>query len=238
DRDSARHASGADVLRAGRRGGDLPPAGPPFLPGGGRGPVAAAHVPRGGPRPRRGPAAAVPHAVLGRTPDVQRHPRSPAAADAARPVQGRPGRARRVAQAHARRPRRARPVRGARAHAVGLPDVRGRLHDQLAGLTGPVPGPPATGPGCLRLPPPASVAPRLPAGPITGRAHSGPRTPDFGHEVVKSRPRALTSAWLPLTTSPPGHDDTGGYGWGAPGGSHGSFSPAHGLTGPCWPPPC
>ena len=34
ERDSARHASGADLLRAGRRRGDLPAAGPPLLPGG------------------------------------------------------------------------------------------------------------------------------------------------------------------------------------------------------------
>ena len=51
-------------------------------------PGAAAALPRGGPRAGRGALPAVPRAVLGRPDDVLRDPRAPAAADAARAVQG------------------------------------------------------------------------------------------------------------------------------------------------------
>ena len=65
---------------------------------------ARAAVPAGRLGRRRDPAARLPRAVLGRPDDLLPGARPPAAADAARPVRHRPGRARRLAAPHARRP--------------------------------------------------------------------------------------------------------------------------------------
>ena len=72
------------VLRRDRRSRDLRAPRRRVLPRRRRRPGAAADVSRGGPRPGRGAAHAVPRAVLGRTRHLQRAARPPAAADAAR----------------------------------------------------------------------------------------------------------------------------------------------------------
>ena len=70
-----------------------------------------------GPAPR--PGCAVPRAVLGRSDDLLRGARPPAAAHAARAVRDRPGRARRLAAPHARRGRLPGPRRRAGRRALG-----------------------------------------------------------------------------------------------------------------------
>src|SRR4029453_8904218 len=79
-------ALGDDLLRGGRGRADLPPAGRRLLPPGGRRPCPAPRVPRGGPVRGRGAPGAVPDAVLGRPPHLQRAPRPPGPADAPPPV--------------------------------------------------------------------------------------------------------------------------------------------------------
>jgi len=81
------------------------PPGPPVLPGAfATDPVLRPVYPARDPRPGRGAPAAVPHAVLGRAAHLRRAARAPQAADAARPVRHRRGRARRLAAPHASGP--------------------------------------------------------------------------------------------------------------------------------------
>ena len=128
-----------ELLRRGRRRADVPQAGRRVLRRRGRRPGAAAAVPRGGPRTGRGAVPAVPDAVLGRPRHLLGAARPPAAADAARAVRGRPGRARRLAAAHAPGGRLARAGAGGRGHAVGVPGAGRHLHGQHPR------GPPAIG---------------------------------------------------------------------------------------------
>src|SRR5512132_380653 len=117
-------ASGGDdpgdgLLRGGRGRADLPAAAGRLLPAGGHRPRPAPPVPRARPLRGRGAAAAVPDAVLGWPPHLQRPPRPPGPADAPRPLRHRPGRARRLAAPHDRR----RPGPGA-ARRAGRPPAR------------------------------------------------------------------------------------------------------------------
>src|SRR5215211_2289692 len=79
-----------DLLRGGRGRADLPAAGRRLLPPGGHRPGAAPRVPGGGPVRGRGAPAAVPDAVLGRPPHLQRHEGPPGPADAPPPLRHRP----------------------------------------------------------------------------------------------------------------------------------------------------
>jgi small-conductance mechanosensitive channel len=105
----AQHIGAAQLLPRGRRRGNVHPAGTPLLPGGRRGSGAAAGVPGARSGTGRGAPAAVPHPVLGRTADIQRVARTPAAADAARALPHRRGRTGRLAPPYAHRPRRTEP---------------------------------------------------------------------------------------------------------------------------------
>ena len=91
--------SARTVLRRGRRRARLRAAGGPVLRRRPHRSGAGAAVPAGRLGGRRDAAAGVPGAVLGRADDLLRAARAPAAADAARAVRHRPGRARRVADA-------------------------------------------------------------------------------------------------------------------------------------------
>src|SRR5690606_30718246 len=125
------------LLRRDRRRGDLPQDRAPVLRAGRHRRPAAPDVPRGGPRARRGPAADVPRAVLGRPDHVLRAARAPAAADASRALPGGPRRAGPVAGAHAGRGRGRRARTDAPGDAVGLPRARGALAgEHLRGARG------------------------------------------------------------------------------------------------------
>src|SRR4029453_4606652 len=89
---------GHHLLRRRRRRADLPPPGRRLLPPRGRRPGPSPPLPRGGPVRGRGAAAAVPHAVLGRPPYLQRAPRPSGPAHAPFPLCHRPRRARRLDQ--------------------------------------------------------------------------------------------------------------------------------------------
>src|SRR4029453_8571962 len=80
------HDPGDDLLRGGRGRAHLPAAGGRLLPAGGHRPRPASPVPRARPLRGRGAAAAVPDAVLGRPPHLQRPPRPPGPAHAPRPL--------------------------------------------------------------------------------------------------------------------------------------------------------
>src|SRR5215212_3467025 len=131
------HDPGDELLRGGRGRADLPAAGRRLLPAGGHRPGPAPPVPRAGPVRGRGAAAAVPDAVLGRPPHLQRPPRPPGPAHAPRPLRHRPGRARRLAAPHdrlgpgpgpARRAGRApAPVPDDGGHGPGQPSRSARL---------------------------------------------------------------------------------------------------------------
>src|ERR1700722_16786442 len=94
------------TVRAGGRGGVLRRPGRPLLSRRGRGPPAAAALPR---RPERvvSPSRALPHAVLGWSGHLRRRARPSSSAHAPRPLRHRPGGARRLAPPHSRRAARA-----------------------------------------------------------------------------------------------------------------------------------
>src|SRR6185437_2653588 len=75
-----------EFLSGRRRRADVSPDRRAFLRAGGQGRGLAPAVPGRGSGPRRGAPAAVPHAVLGRAAHLFRDTRTPAAADATRPV--------------------------------------------------------------------------------------------------------------------------------------------------------
>src|SRR5947209_1429502 len=127
-----------DFLRRRRRRGNLRRDRVAFLRAGRRGRGAASAVSRGRPRGRRGPAAHVPRAVLGRPANVFRAAGASPAADAPHAVPDHPDRTRRLAAVHAHRrrlDRLAHPRRRAPAAAARLPRDGRTLAREFAAVT-------------------------------------------------------------------------------------------------------